>query len=207
METLQLKLNVLSLGHLSPAVVSPTSLRKVFNEIRGHLPPTLRLPKSPRTSLWYYYKTLTCSTVFDENKIIVIINIPLVDADGQYDLYQIFNVPLPFNDTQNTNSESVVALYDLEATHIAVAPAWNRFVVLRPDEVAQCNSPGNNICELRSPIFHANINKFCLIALFLKNKEKIHQNCHKIVKLSYLLPSAIYLTNGNWIIKHRFHFT
>ena len=51
MEHLQLQLNMLSHGHLSPSVISPRDLRKMLTEVRAHLPPFLKLPNDPGREL------------------------------------------------------------------------------------------------------------------------------------------------------------
>ena len=38
LDHIQLQLNMLSLGHLSPSVITPRGLKKVLTEIKGHLP-------------------------------------------------------------------------------------------------------------------------------------------------------------------------
>jgi hypothetical protein len=45
---LQLKLNMLSMGHLSPSVIDPNNLRVLLSDIKSKLPPHLRLPKDEK---------------------------------------------------------------------------------------------------------------------------------------------------------------
>ena len=45
---LQLKLNMLSMGHLSPSVITPHNLRILLSDIKSKLPPHLRLPKDEK---------------------------------------------------------------------------------------------------------------------------------------------------------------
>jgi hypothetical protein len=45
---LQLKLNMLSMGHLSPSVIDPNNLRILLSDIKSKLPPHLRLPKDEK---------------------------------------------------------------------------------------------------------------------------------------------------------------
>ena len=59
---------MLSLGHLSPAVITPRGLKKLPIEIGSHLSEFLDLPYDPKGKNWKFYQTLTCSTVLDESR-------------------------------------------------------------------------------------------------------------------------------------------
>ena len=58
---INLQLNMLSLGHLSPSVISPTNLLQLLLQIKTKLPSYLQLPEDPEKQLWHYYKFLTCT--------------------------------------------------------------------------------------------------------------------------------------------------
>ena len=51
LDHIQLQLNMLSLGHLSPSVITPRGLKKLLTEIKGHLPEFLSLPYDPREKI------------------------------------------------------------------------------------------------------------------------------------------------------------
>lgn len=201
LEHLRLQLNMLSLGHVSPSVITPSKLRTLLNEIRNHLPRNLKLPVSPQKDIFSYYNTLTCGVVVEEFKFLVLINIPLLDSDGNYEVYRVFNMPLPYHTADdNTNSIGVAAYYETESDFIAIDSGRSKFAVLQPDEIDQCASPENWFCNVRSPVYPTNVNRFCIVALFLQNKDKVEQSCRRIVKPNFLMPSAIYLNDGIWII-------
>ena len=48
MEHIQQQLNMLSLDHLSPSVITLRHLKALFTEIENHLPQFLQLPYDPR---------------------------------------------------------------------------------------------------------------------------------------------------------------
>lgn len=50
-----MQLNMLTLGHLSPSVISPKNLRSLLIGIASKLPPGILLPSDPTTELWNYY--------------------------------------------------------------------------------------------------------------------------------------------------------
>ena len=59
---------MLSLGHLSPAVITPRGLKKLLIEIESYLPEFLKLPYDPKGKIWKFYQTLSSSTVLDESR-------------------------------------------------------------------------------------------------------------------------------------------
>ena len=79
MEHIQLQFNMLSLCHLSPAVIMPRGLKKLLIEIESHLTEFLKLPYDPKGKITKFYQTLTCSTVLDEGRLLAIVSIPLLD--------------------------------------------------------------------------------------------------------------------------------
>ena len=76
LDHIQLQLNMLSLGHLSPSVITPRGLIKLLTEIKGHLPEFLSLPYDPREKIWKFYQKLTCTTVIDQGRFLIIVSIP-----------------------------------------------------------------------------------------------------------------------------------
>ena len=67
-EHLQLQLNMLSIGKLSPSIISPLKLRDLLVDIQTRISVPLRLPGDPKADLWHFYKTLTCTTIVEEDK-------------------------------------------------------------------------------------------------------------------------------------------
>ena len=94
-EHLQLQLNMLALGRLTPSTITPSTLRQLLLDIREKLNPPLTLTGDPRTELWKFYKHLTCTTMFMDNKILVIVPVPLLDMQEDFEVYQVHNLPLP----------------------------------------------------------------------------------------------------------------
>ncbi|VDI31580.1 Hypothetical predicted protein, partial [Mytilus galloprovincialis] len=68
LQHLMFQLNMLSLGHLSPAVIRPTDSRNLLLELSAQF----RVPFDPKEDLC---KTLTCSTLINEEKMIVVISV------------------------------------------------------------------------------------------------------------------------------------
>ena len=95
---LRLELNMLSLSHLSPSLITPKDLKRLLTQIKAKLPPTLKLPEDHRSNIWYYYRTLTCTTILEDDRIVVVVSIPLLDFTGQYDVIKIHNIPFTMHE-------------------------------------------------------------------------------------------------------------
>ena len=87
-------LSIHSTGRLNPNIIDPIHLREELIKINKQLSPQLSLPKNPRTNTWHYYKFLTVTPISHDNKIILMIKIPLVDLDSSMTLYKINNLPI-----------------------------------------------------------------------------------------------------------------
>ena len=196
---LQLQLNMLSIGKLSPSIISPLKLRDLLIDVQTRIAAPLRLPGDPKADLWHFYKTLTCTTIVEEDKILVVVPVPLLDSNDDFEVYRVHNLPIPFNASDGVMSGSV-ASYQLEAEAIAVNTQRTNFVLLTQRELEGCSKPSIGFCSIKSPVYPISLNRFCITALFMKNTETVEQNCRPMVRLNAVLPMAEYLTDGNWII-------
>ncbi|CAC5398430.1 unnamed protein product [Mytilus coruscus] len=197
---LQLQLNMLSLGHMSPSLISPGNLRVLLTDIKRRLPATLKIPGDEIIDIWNFYKCLTCSTVLDENRIIIIITLPLLDIRDSYAIYKIHNLPVPTKVTdKNSDSSDMVAQYELEAVVIAANQEKTKYMLLSNQEIDRCSNPLVNFCEIKSPVYPVNLSKLCVIALFA-NKENWKTRCTVKVRPNTVLPMATYLTDSMWAV-------
>ncbi|CAG2190360.1 unnamed protein product [Mytilus edulis] len=198
---LQMQLNMLSLGHLSPSVISPKNLRKLLIGINSKLPPGIMLPSDPITKLWDYYQILSCHTVLDNNRIFVVLSVPLIDYNSNFEIFKPFNLPIPINlNLQVDSTKSMLAYSNLEAKALGVNAKRTEYILLNDDELNKCIHPIRNFCDIRSPVYRINLSKFCIVALFRNDVKLIENNCHNTIKINAILPMAEYLSSGTWIM-------
>ena len=69
---LELQLNLLSVGHLSPTIIAPHDLRGLMHSIAQTLPDNFKLASDPDKEIWYYYRILSCRTLFDSKSIYIV---------------------------------------------------------------------------------------------------------------------------------------
>ena len=152
--------------------------------------------------MWNFYTLLTCTTVVDEDKIIIIFSFPLLDSSDDREIFKIHNLPVPVHseDTSSSDPTKMVAQYLLEADAIAVNTRRTKYALLTADELESCSKPLVGFCSIKSPVYPINLGQFCIIALLMRNEERITENCQTLVKPNAVLPMAAYLTNCLWLI-------
>ena len=86
-------LNIHTTGRLSPYIIDPIHLGQELIKINKQLPTQLSLPENPRTNICHYYKFLTVTPISQDNKIILMIRIPLIDLDSSMTLHKNLQYP------------------------------------------------------------------------------------------------------------------
>ena len=74
-------LDLHSTGKLTPVLVDPHHLRKELIKINKQLPTSLSFPEDSTTNIWHYYKFLMVTPLIQDDKLIIMIRIPLIDLD------------------------------------------------------------------------------------------------------------------------------
>lgn len=197
LKSLKSELNMLSMYHLSTNTISPKDLKKLLIEVESKLPNNFELVRNPRNNIWYFYKTLTCITYLEDNEIRIVLKIPLVNTKEEYEMYKIYNLPLPLI---SSNQTDVLIKYRLETETLMVSKDKSKFTLLSERTFQMCNSNHFQFCSPETAFYQTNINEFCVIALFMKNVHDIKTFCKQVVVLGEILPTTKYLSHGVWII-------
>ncbi|MES9990712.1 MAG: envelope fusion protein, partial [Candidatus Thiodiazotropha sp.] len=202
LENLRLELNMLSLNHLSPSLITPKNLKQLLLTVKTKLPFSLKLPEDPETDIWYFYRTLICKTVLHDDKILVVITIPLLDQNGEYEVYKIHTLPLPWVNSSSTYQSlpEMVATYDVQYTGLLINKERSNYALLNSDEVQACSNAVMRYCTPRNAVLPVNLHRLCILALFFKNNADIDAYCHRVVIPNSVLPQAKYLSVGQWVV-------
>ena len=202
MEHLSSQLDMLSLGHVSPSIITPEHLKKLLLEMQSKLPYHLTLPEDPIENLWKYYQSISCTTILDEDKFFVIVSVPLLDRETKFEIYRVYNTPLPYykKSIPTELHPDIFIQYRLESSALAINAEKTKYMLLNSDELNHCSTPLLSYCSVRSSVFPVNLSKRCIVSLFLNNAEAIETVCQKEVIPNSLLPKADYLFDGNWIV-------
>ena len=196
LEGLKSELNMLSMQHLSTNTISPKDLKELLIEVESKLPNNFELPRNPRKDIWYFYKTLTSITYLEDNEIRIVLKIPLINTKEEYEVYRIYNLPLPMA-TKQTN---IMLKYTLETDMLMVSKDRSKFSLLTESAFHMCNSFHYRFCNPETAFYQANINRFCVVALFMQNQRNIKTFCKQMVILDQKLPLTSYLSYGLWIV-------
>ena len=143
LESLKSELNMLSMQHLSTNTISPKDLKELLIEVESKLPNNFELPRNPRKDIWYFYKTLTSITYLEDNEIRIVLKIPLINTKEEYEVYRIYNLPLPMA-TKQTN---IMLKYTLETDMLMVSKDRSKFSLLTESAFHMCNSFHYRFCN------------------------------------------------------------
>ena len=207
---LELQLNLLSVGHLSPSIIAPHNLRGLMHSIAQTLPDNFKLASDLDKDIWYYYRILSFRTLFDSKSIVVVVDIPLVDREHFCIVYSILNFPLPLPiRTGSADGSKLSARFELESEMIAVNRAGTRYILLSQAEVVRCLASTSKLCEVSGPVYTTNSRESCEMSLFRHNQVGIEKNCWVTVKTNTRLPIAIRVDGGSWMLAaiSDLHFT
>ena len=150
-----LQLNMLSLGNLSPPVITAQGLKRLLLEMKSKLPHYLTLPYDADRELRKYYQSLTCTTILDREMFLVVVSVPLFDRDNKFETYNIINSQLPFYDSNLTGSLHLIFVekYKLETSALTINPERTKYMILEVDELVHCSTPLLEYYNVKKLIF------------------------------------------------------
>ena len=152
------------------------------------------------TNLWYYYRNLQCTAYIQDDKIQIILNIPLLNVKHIYEIYKVINIPIPIKTNQSDENNLVISTqYILESHAFMITKDRSYYSLLDNEELNSCRNTQLKFCNPTKPLFPTNLNRNCLITLFNKDLKKINTYCEKLL-IPYQLPNAIYLERNVYMI-------
>ena len=149
---------MLSMHHLSTNTISLSNLKKLLIEIESKLLNNVELPRNPCEVIWYYYKTLTCMTYLQSKEIRIVLKIPLINTKEAYEVYKVYNLPLPSNSI-NSSQTDVLLQYELEAEMLIVSKDKTAFSLLSDEMYRMCIYRHYQFCNPEAAFYQTNINK------------------------------------------------
>ena len=163
---------MLSLGHLSPNIVDPTLLRDHLLEVQAKLQRHLKLPADPATEQWHYYNSLGCLTLVENDRLQMVVSLPLLDSSNIYEVFQVINLPIPYS-----HSSGTVAKYQLESENIALDLTREKSMLLTLTEAEKCKYDLLRTCISNGPIYTFSNHRLCVMELYKDNRRGIEQHC------------------------------
>lgn len=85
-------------------------------------------------------------------------------------------------------SHTYLVKYNIEATMLMVSEDRKKFSLLSENNYQLCNGYHYQFCNPETAFYQTYINKFCVMALFMKNQDDIKTLCKQSVVLNKNLP-------------------
>ena len=96
------------------------------------------------------------------NKLVLMINIPLVEIDSSMTLYKIHNLPI-FEPRIKKSLE-----YQIESYILAVTKDNKYASLLTDSESITCTLAAGHFCSLSTGLYNVDNFKWCILSLYLK---------------------------------------
>ena len=188
------KVDKLATQRLSPTILPAPELVQILKGVELELPPGLMLPQDPRDRPFFYYKVLTTSTVALDDVLLIGIEVPLLDVSRKLKVMETIALPVPYTGTDLT------AAYDLEFRNFAISEDGRQYVVLTLEDQMNCAKKDISYCSLTSAIRETNRHSSCTLALYQRDEKKIQSLCQIKVSNRVKLPTAHYVSRGEWLV-------
>ena len=168
-------------GKLAVTLVNPTTLQNILRNISLHLPDNYELAAgTQRENVHMYYDLITVAVIGDIHSIKLIMNIPLRTAEQNFDLYKLIAMPTLINGDKFVK-------YFPEYSYFGLSISRRDYVLLKNDDLRQCNSGSLRVCRLNVPLFDAQTLS-CESSLYFQNEGETPL-CKRSILLNYKTPT------------------
>ena len=197
---LRTQLSFMSTSKLTTDIISPKQLASILIDIESKLPPNYKLPIPVKSGLWKYYSNLELTTILEGKHIIMVIYVPLLQYNQVFEVYRIQNLPMPHQNSTNTEIQNTMsAYYDIgDINAIAINKLRTQYALLSKNQLRICEHAELGACHIKTAVYNINLSKLCAVALFLN--DKVADNCKTLVEMNSVLPFALPLRDGLYII-------
>ena len=131
--------------------------------------------------------------ITQDDKLILMIRIPLIHLDSSMTLFKIYNLPI-FN-----HDIGKLLKYRLKGNNLAVTKDQKYFAILTESNFIRCTLTAGLLCNIDNALYHADSSTWCLPAMYSKDDKLINKYCS--LEISNITgPTANYLYQGSWAI-------
>ena len=103
-----------------------------------------------------------------------------MNTKERYEVYKIYNLPF----TLSTKHDKILLKYDLETEMLIISKDRAKFSLLSESTYHLCNSYHYQFCNPETAFYQSNVNKFCIVALYMQNIHDINMFCKQMVVLN-----------------------
>ena len=125
--------------------------------------------------------TLEPQLSFLTEKIIIVIAIPMLKSDTEYEVYRVISIPILLPVTINHSCKSrnteFLATNKLESNGFLNEKARIKYQLLTDSEIQACSHKKARFCTVYSPVFSRSLSNTCLINLFISITDTTRHYC------------------------------
>ena len=181
----------LAQGHLPSGLITPPQLVTILQEVAKRLPQTFSLAIGANTDIMTYYKYLQAIPIPDSNVLHVVVLVPLRTLRDDFDVFRLIPTFMYLNN-------SVIKYSNLQK-RLAVSINRDRYFIPDATNVESCLRHHLTTCPVNDPYISTE-ELSCEMALFMNETSWIDHQCRRLITVGTVRPSAVYLTNGNWMV-------
>ena len=178
-------------GTLTPHLIPVPNLQKMLYQIESELPPNMHLP-IPSSDPLHFYRYLQTNVLVEENKFLLLIDVPIQDRAQQIQIYKIINLPVPVGNYSMR--------YTMDSKYLGVTYDRTKAMDIQEDQFKLCKEANGQFCPLMTPLQPLTNPPSCVAALYTKNSRKIDRLCELITKTQPELYLPIPLASNVWAI-------
>ena len=188
-------LRVISTKKANPTFITPVALRNLLLKVKDKLRenPRLQLPADPNKDIWVYYQFITVSPSIMGDYLIMIISIPLVDQSLEITLYKAYALPALHPEL------NVQYRYKLENQYLGITQNGQFALLPGENELQLCKATNGYYCYFQEALYPTKTIRWCIYALYLKDRERIEEYCQIITTPRYQ-SEAVHLDGGMWAV-------
>ena len=164
---------VLASQRLNPLVMPPDVLRKILEQVQEGIQSNVRLCLSgdPYENILAYYNIIKITPNVLEDRLMVIMTIPLTDNSFDVNFYKVHNPPMLHPQL------GVKAEYELEGEYLAILVHGMYTTIPKATDIKLCKLSQGHLCTLDHALYPVDKINWCIYALFINNLTKIKKNC------------------------------
>lgn len=192
----EFKLGIVNLaeGKLSPAIIPPSSLHDVMNNIHSILQAKYSKFHLTYDSVNDVYASNKFLYARQNHSLFVTIKFPITPQQKPLKLFKVYSYPVPINSTSSHGTQ----LLDLPA-YFAVTFDQQFYSVLDNGEIAECTGHKHLYCSGNKALLPVTT-ETCILSLFINSKEKTNKLCNFRFVQNVINPGAYEIEKGSILI-------
>ena len=128
---------------LSPHVLPIEDFREILSHVEETLPSTMHLPISSEDVL-HFYRHLSTHFLIADEQFLSLINVPIQDHAQQLEIYEVFNLGIPYGNFS--------AHYSIQNRYLGIMHDETSAVEISQDQCKTCQKANGQFCNLNTPL-------------------------------------------------------